>query len=289
MTSQTHLRSIAPPAESGGADGGGAKDSKPRAPQAQRAALPLPTDRIVTDLQFRMIQTTARLSGGPKAMITAEDIAKGTGDTAASSVVLAFRFYVSIGLIEKDSEGRYAATDALAEYSRRLVTHDAEFAAKALHGHFQRAWFWATLAPRLADSPMKVGDAKILLMREAEAGETHVNKVNHLIALLRKIGLIEVKGDEITLIESTGAEVRVNPDDAPPAHEDKTKDAASGGSRSEVQESSDRREGDPPATVLAVSFDVRVTADDLARLTPDQIRALFEAVGTVMALGGGKG
>ena len=136
---------------------------------------------------------------------------------------------------------------------------------------------------------MKVGDAKILLMREAEAGETHVNKVTHLIALLRKIGLIDVRGDEITLMEGAGAEVRVTPDDTPSAPEDKAKDPASGASRSEMQEPSETREGNPPATVLAVSFDVRVTADDLARLTPDQIKALFEAVGTVMALGGGKG
>ena len=54
-----------------------------------------------------------------------------------------------------------------------------------------------------------------------------------------------------------------------------------------MQESNKEREANLPAAVLAVSFDVRMTADDLARLSPDQIKALFEAVGTVMALGGG--
>jgi len=41
--------------------------------------------------------------------------------------------------------------------------------------------------------------------------------------------------------------------------------------------------GPPPGTVLAFGFDLHLTADDLSRLEPDQIKALFEAVGTVMA------
>jgi len=32
-----------------------------------------------------------------------------------------------------------------------------------------------------------------------------------------------------------------------------------------------------------------LTADDLAKLSPDQIQALVTAVGTVMSLGGGRG
>ena len=201
MSQQSHLRSVTPPADGGGANGGGAEASKSRAPQVQRATLPLPTERLVSDLQFRILQTIARLSGGRKAMITAADIGKATGDVAASSVVLSNRFYVAIGYIEKDSEGRYAASDALVEYSRRLATHDTEYALQALHGPAQRAWFWVTLAPRLAEGPVKMGDAKILLMREAEAGDSHVGKVTHLITWLRMIGLIAVNGDEITLAE----------------------------------------------------------------------------------------
>jgi hypothetical protein len=36
--------------------------------------------------------------------------------------------------------------------------------------------------------------------------------------------------------------------------------------------------------VVAFSFDVKVTTADLARLTPEQIKAFFEAVGAVMAV-----
>jgi hypothetical protein len=45
-------------------------------------------------------------------------------------------------------------------------------------------------------------------------------------------------------------------------------------------------EGNPSAYVIAFNFGTQLTADDLARLSPEQIKALFEAFGTVMALTG---
>ena len=43
----------------------------------------------------------------------------------------------------------------------------------------------------------------------------------------------------------------------------------------------------PP--VLAFSFDFSLSADDLKKLKPDQIAAMFEAVGKVMAIKAGAG
>jgi hypothetical protein len=289
MPAQPHLRPVVSPADSGGTDGGSKEAGKSRAPQVQSAALPLPTDRLVMDLQLKILQTIARLSGGRKAPIPPADVAKSAGDTAASSVVLVSRFYVATGLVDKDAEGRYTASDALVEYSRRLTTHGAEYAMQALHEPAKRAWFWAVLAPGLAEGPMKMGDAKILLMREAKAGDSHVNKVTNLLTWLRMIGLITINGDEITLADSPAVSANDAPEHDEPEPENMAEKPTSGASGAPVQESNKNREDNPPATVLAVSFDVRVTADDLARLSPDQIKALFEAVGTVMAHGGAKG
>jgi hypothetical protein len=52
------------------------------------------------------------------------------------------------------------------------------------------------------------------------------------------------------------------------------------------EEPTARPGGNPPACVIAFNFGTQLTADDLARLSPEQIKALFEAVGTVMALTG---
>ena len=41
-----------------------------------------------------------------------------------------------------------------------------------------------------------------------------------------------------------------------------------------------------PAPVISLSFEVKITVDDLARLSADQITALFAAVGTVAAVKG---
>ena len=43
-----------------------------------------------------------------------------------------------------------------------------------------------------------------------------------------------------------------------------------------------------PAPVISLSFEVKITVDDLARLSADQITALFAAVGTVAAVKGGQ-
>jgi hypothetical protein len=234
------------------------------------------------DLQLRILQAIGRLSGPRKAKVNATDLAKAVGDTAASSVVLSNRFFAAVGWIENDGRGLYAATDALVEYVRLLATHDADRAAVALHDPARRTWFWETLAPRLADGPLPLNDATILLMREAEAADNHVPKINNLISWLRLIGLITVRGDQVML--ASGADARVAPE-----HRDDAREES--GPRTpgpEVEEPTRRHAGNSAGTtVLAVSFDVRVTADDLARLNPEQIKALFEAVGTVMALGRG--
>ena len=49
-------------------------------------------------------------------------------------------------------------------------------------------------------------------------------------------------------------------------------------------ESCARRDAPDAPQVIGFSFEFSLTADDLAKLTPDQITALFEAVGKVMAL-----
>ena len=40
----------------------------------------------------------------------------------------------------------------------------------------------------------------------------------------------------------------------------------------------------PPRPVMKVGVDMRLTADDIARLTPEQARAVFEGVGRIAAL-----
>lgn len=271
MAQQSHLRPVATPADSGGSTG------TSRGPQRQRASKAFPTDRMKLDRQIAVLRAIGRLSGPRKESVDAEALSKAVGGVAAVTVVLSNRFFADAGWIANSGKGLYAATDALVEYTRRLATRAAD-PAEVLREAARRAWFWELIEPRLANG-LAVNEAAILLMREADATDSHMPMILCLISWMEHINLISVRDNVITARDSDSgatladhhAEPQLPVDPAVPATDSSEEPVAP-------------TEELYPPTLVAFSLDVQMTVADLARLTPEQIKAFFESVGTLAAI-----
>lgn len=252
----------------------------------QHASKALPTDRMKMDRQPVVLGTIGRLSGPRKESINGDALSRAVGGVVATTVILSNRFFADAGWINIPGKGLYAATDALVEYTRRIETGTAEYAAEALRGPARNAWFWGVLEPYLKDERrLPLHEAEILIMRAAEASGGHLPMIRNLIAWLEYVGLIIVQDQHMAAAPGVAAPVDAAGAPAePPAHDASAgADVPGSGTETESTKPNAPGGGQPPATVVAFSFDVKITADDLARLSPEQIKALFEAVGAVMA------
>lgn len=273
MSSQpSHLH---PVTSSDGSDTETAARQQPR----PHASEPLPTDRMKMDRQIAVLHAIGRLSGPRKSPVDADALSRAVTDIAPTTVILSNRFFEAAGWITVPTKGNYAATDALVEYTRRLSTGTPEYAAEALRDPARQSWFWLVLEPHLADGQrLAVNDAEIQLMRAAVAGDGHLPNIRNLIAWLEYAGMVTVR-DRGIVAKNAEPAAFASPMLSPNGHRGPATPPPAEGGKDTLQGG-----GGPPATVVAFSFDVKVTADDLERLTADQIKALFEAVGTVMAI-----
>lgn len=275
---QSHLRPVTAPSSSSDGISG---EPAGRQQRGQHAAKALPTDRMKMDRQLAVLHAIGRLSGPRKESVNGDALSRAVDGITPATVILSNRFFEAAGWITAPGKGLYAATDALVEYTRRLSTGTPGHAVEALRAPARQSWFWEALEPHFAGGArLSDSDALILLMRAADAGDHHLPNLRNVIAWLEQVGMVTVQGQHIMaknadlLAAFGGGQAQRDhqePAGGPPAEADGGNATKPGG-------------GEPPATVVAFSFDVRVTADDLQRLTADQIRALFEAVGTVMAI-----
>jgi hypothetical protein len=281
MANQPHLRSVEPPTDG---------ESPTSRQQRQRATKALPTDRMKMDRQIAVLGALGRLSGPRKDPVNGDQLSRAVGGVVASTVILSNRFFADAGWIVPSGRGLYAATDELVEYTRRLATGTPQYASEILRVPAQRSWFWEILEPYLADGGrLPVNEAAILLMREAGAMDHHMTMIQNLVTWLEHIGLIAVQDNYIVAAavsdgvgaSSTGfpAEPQRPANPQRPAGPTPTAGPEAGNRGHIVQD-----EELPPATLLGFNLDVYLTVDDLARLTPEQIRAFFEAVGVLAAL-----
>jgi hypothetical protein len=275
---QSHLHSVTP-------TGGGGSGDTARQQTRQRATKGLPTDRIKMERQYDILAAIGRISS-PRNSINAESLARTVGGgIAPATVMLSNTFFADANLITIPAKGRYAATDALAKYARRLDTDTPDRAAQELHEPIRRSWFWQVLEPLFVNGKIRVSDAENVLLDAAEASPSHLPMIRNMITWLEHIGMITVDDQFITakgsvLASAPAEDVEVGPAATPDGPE-KTADAGTE-SKKPTEQAGDRS----LAPVISLSFEVRITVDDLARLSADQITALFAAVGTVAAVKG---
>jgi hypothetical protein len=230
------------------------------------------------DRQIAVLRALGRLSGPRKEPVNGDQLSRAIGGIASATVILSNRFFADAGWIVTSGRGLYAATDALVEYTRRIATGAAD-PAEVLRAPARGSWFWGVLEPYLADGGLAVNEATILLMREADATESHAPMIQNLIAWLEQVGLITVRDDIIVAGEPTPAPAENAPQAPPEAERPASGASAEGSERPAVQ-----GQALPPEPLIAFGLDVQLTVADLAVLTPEQIKAFFEAVGAMAAL-----
>lgn len=279
---------------SGSSETNGASEAvaaSPRQPLRARASRSLPTDRIKFSTQIDILNAFAKA----RANVSSEDLARFTSVSAATAG-LNNNFFLESGLIERVKKGRYDPAPIVLDFARAygFASDDAQRAdaAHRLAPTLRGTWYYATVADRLDMGPATRDDLVRQLAHAAGAETHHKPQLESILDWLAFAGLLEFDGDVASLVGSAQSEepvhgraiplsptLAVDADVARP-HEHAGSPASRQGAAGEPVVQTPHAS---PA-VLAFSLDLSLTADDLALLTPEQIRAIYEAVGLVASI-----
>jgi len=223
------------------------------------------------------LKAIAVSSDNGKHAVGAEELAMRLNLSPASAG-LNNAFFTEVGLVTKEGRGRYKPTELALEFARKH-TFDQEAAGKVLAPAFRTTWCFQEVQKQVAMEPRVTKDQMVQVLAAA-AGATNDHRVQLLGILdwLQYAGVIEIKDDVVTVVPTDSA----TPDPAPaPVVPPAPEGAAAAGKGTTTQ-----REHQAPqaAPVMSLSFELALTAEGLQRLSPEQITALFGAVGTIVAI-----
>ena len=251
-----------------------------RAPQRTRPQRPLPTDRIAFPQQPAVLQSLGRLSSPAKRPVDSTDLG-GSLHMASGTAGLLPRFFVDAGWAEKAGKGRYIATDSLLEYVRHVgVEPEAETKAAAfLATAFQQSWYWQAVEHQLVvTGSMLMNDAIIILMKEAGATPAHRDQLENVFAWMEYVGLVVLEEDTLRLAYLSNGSLATGTTVNPASDVDLSA-MLTPRTGTAVSESTT-----PHEFVVSFSVAVNLTADDLKGLSPEQVTAMSEAIGTLAAI-----
>ncbi|MGK5738518.1 hypothetical protein [Micromonospora sp. URMC 103] len=235
-------------------------------------------------MQIDILRTFARLSGG-KRPVNSEQIANAL-KISTNSAALSNGFFVESGWLARVGRGQYVATEQAVAYNRRMEFGAPAAAVELLAEPARSAWYWQALEPALTGSRLSKNEVLVILADEANTIEEHRPQLENILQWLQFLNLIRTDGEYLVATEAAP-----DADESEPAQADVEGDTdlnpkhgqGSPDKPDERRAASSRMNGSGDV-VIAFSTDLRLTGEDLAALSPDQIRALFEAVGTVASL-----
>jgi hypothetical protein len=270
----------------------GTVSSKRRSDPRKRPSKSLPTDRMKFEAQVRVLEAAGRLSGAGKRAIDSKQLSAAMGgEVSHYTVGLSHQFFVDCGWLEKRGRGEYAASDALIDFTRRLGVDgdDLPRAVEALRVPLAHSWFWRAIEPQLAHGSVPVNEIMVVLMQEAEVGSAHIPQIRNVLEWLRLAGLISIVDDRVGPTDGSAPSVSGEPnvDIVTPTPQSKGAPILEDQSALTVRATPVTPPPAPPPalpSVLSFDFSFKLTVADLASLSPEQIRSLFEAVGTVMSV-----
>jgi hypothetical protein len=240
------------------------------------------------DMQRRALTVFAQHSGPGKREVGAKELALALHISEATAP-LCNGFFKDSGWIERRGKGVYVASDALIDYHRKQSVNSPA-ARDSLRETARSAWYWQALGPRLEMGALSVSDATLILMSEAEATPEHGPQLKNLLDWMEWLGLIVVTDETVTAATSTPAAPAEEPRVEGATPDAPTPPVVTVGPetpRVPLAAAGELGVVDPPSApvVLAFNFELRLTATALAALTAEQIKALFEAVGTIASVG----
>lgn len=270
-------------------EGGMATRVEPRR-TLPRTARPLPTDRLKFETQVEALKALAISSDFGSRSVAPEDMAP-MMSVAATTAGLNNAFFIDSGLATREGRGRYKPTETANLFARKH-SFDAKEAGKVLRESLAETWYFAAVKQRLTMGTATRPQMIETLAHAANATKERQVQLSNLLDWLDYAGLIDASGANISLLGGDDAATTDATNGGLADDEEQTKPpgssikgaqtpADSASARSTTSPGRSERQGD---AVLAFSFDFALTGDELAKLSPDQIKSLFESVGTVMAL-----
>lgn len=244
-----------------------------RSSQKARPAHPVPTDRLKFDTQVQALRTICSASRNGEVAVTADDMGNLMGILPVTAV-LNNSFFASVNLIEKEGRGGYRPTPIALEFQRKWTFDKAE-APKLLAPAFIGAWFFEAIKRKieLGDGQATRADLIETLAGIAGTDNSYSTQYGFLIEWLEFVGLVRNDSGVIRLSGAIPEEVAAEADSshAAPVVEVETPTVPT------VKVTS-------ASPVVALTVEVVLTADDLGKLTSEQITALFDGIGKVAAV-----
>jgi hypothetical protein len=254
---------------------------KGRSANRPRARYALPTDRLKFQAQIDALRAFAALSKSRQESVSSEQLA-GYLKVAVGTAGLSNIFFVESGLIEKAGKGRYLPSEAVIEFQRKY-TFNPQSAGPTLGPALGKTWYADVVRQRIEFGQATVDDLIDVLAAEAGADASFRAQLECLLEWLQLGNVIAFGPDgharmvgELEAIATGVAEPTVDRGSPPSIGEEPNTGVASPTPRLS------RRTGEPP--VLSLSFELRLSASDLAALSGDQIRQLFDGVGQIAAI-----
>lgn len=305
MSTQPHLQSVktdfqadesvtpsTPPKTSSSSSAGGPNppssgNGNTSRPQKQRAEKSLPTDRMTFDKQVEALRSIAQISGSGKRPVTALDLSAAVGLKGGTGG-LSNKFFRDSGWIISAGRGEYAAADPLVEYHRHLNVdpQDLDGARRHLAPSASNSWYWEALEPMLEGG---VRQTMALHTLSKEAGATdHTHQLLLLLEWVEWLGLIRREGDlvfpgstELNGPKQSGATSDGTADQSAAHDADADGTAPAESTPTEPQtppsEKAAAASGQVDTSALvSFSFNVRITADDAAKLSGEQLQSLLD-------------
>jgi len=282
---EKHLRPV--PVESNGEgdtkseSGSGAGASRAPSRARPRPKHALPTDRMKFDAQKKALSVIAIVSDYGKRGVSSADMAARM-DMAPTTAGLNNSFFFESRLVERAGKGRYKSTDASNKFAQKYSFNPDE-AGAALRESLSATWYFEIVNQQLSGfGPTPKEKLIELLAYEAETTKDYRVQLGALLSWLEYAGLIELEDGQFKLASDApqpgepAGQVQAKETEAEkpaPAPAGPTTSPLGSG---QVQQSAE--------TILGFSFDFALTGDQLAKLSPEQITALFKAVGEVMAI-----
>jgi hypothetical protein len=229
------------------------------------------------DLQTKVARAYVTASRNGAEGVDAERLRTQIPDVSAGTLALNNNFFVEMGLLERVGKGTYRPTAPLTEFNRRFGWNKDDARAQ-LRPVFETTWAYEAVERRLQLGPASIDEMVQTLGAEARADASYAPQLRTLLDWLEFSGAIKLDDEMVALAKGTPA----------PAVEQETKveEKPPGGPVVEVPgkvQEPTKDQPQPPA-IVSLSIDVALTADDLAKLTPEQIKSLFEGVGAVAAI-----
>jgi hypothetical protein len=268
--------------------------NRDRAAQKSRPDRALPTDRMKFEKQVEALRVFAALSGSTHGAVTADDLGQALG-LSPNTAGLCSGFFKDSGWLTRVSRGVYAATEPLLEFHRHLtIDPDNHQAAVAfLASTARQSWYWDAVQ-HLVTTGARLPLILLQLSKASNATE-HKTQLTMLVEWLEWLGLLRREGDMIVATTRTPGTDATGTSNATPesietkagltaeAGAEETDDASiggGGGGELPLVAAAEHAEdaGDPVGALVSFHMSVRITAEDAAKLSAEQLNSLLEVV-----------